>query len=540
MPPKSVIRLCLALIASSPAISAYAQNTTWNNSGTLWSSVGSWTSGVPDTNLEKGYFSSSGSPQNPNVDGNYTINGLTFSTTAFAYTFGGTGSLTIDANSASNVNTIQVNGNQTFNVNINTTNSNGTPGTQRFVIGTSTGTMNFGAGKTLTVGTGGLTLGNTGAGTGEFNFYGNVVLGANALTLSLTGSSSAASVYFREGSSVSSSATGGIISNSSGNMYFETDNIDLGGSAQITMFGSLSLDAGVFLTKNNLNISENVRIANTASGFTRTVGVDIAGSGTSTWSGNVDISQNSGSDIARTVKLTAGANDRAIFSGNIISSSATVFTDSLVIDGGGTVVLSGTNNTFTSPVVVNAGTVLLANNAGTNSATGANSVTVNGTLGGTGRIALGSANSLTANSGAVVAPGDGGIESLEINLAGTTGNANFLSGSTFSFDLDAPGTSDLLAFTGLTASSNDVAFNGNTVNFTNIGGLAAGLYTLFTFDQANAYTGTLSVGSGLDGLTGNFIYNANSIQLNVVPEPGTMALVIGGLGLVALRFRRRA
>ena len=144
------------------------------------------------------------------------------------------------------------------------------------------------------------------------------------------------------------------------------------------------------------------------------------------------------------------------------------------------------------------------------------------------------------NSGAVVAPGDNGIESLEINLAGTTASASFLSGSTFSFDLAAPGTSDQLTFTGLSASSSDVIFNGNTVNFTNLGGLAAGLYTLFTFDAANAYTGTLAVGSGLGGLTGNFIYNANSIQLSVVPEPGTLALVIGGLGLIAFRFRRRA
>lgn len=535
-PPKSVIRLCLALIVSFTAASAYAQNTTWNNSGTLWSSAGSWGNGVPDTNLEKGVFGFSASPQNPNVDGNYTINGLTFTSTASNYTFGGTGTLIIDANSATTVNTIQLNGNQTFNVNVTTTNSNGTPGAQRFVIGTSTGTMNFGAGKTFTVGTGGLTLGVTGAGSGEFNFYGNVVLGANPITQS----SAAVSVYFREGSSVSSSATAGILSNSAGNMYFETDNVNLGGSAQITMFGSLMADAGLFLTKNNLNISENIRIANTATGFTRTVGVDIAGSGTATWSGDIDISQNSGADIARTVKLTAGANDRAVFSGNIISSSATVFTDSLVIEGGGTVVLSGTGNTFTSPTVVNAGTVLLANNAGTNSATGLNSVTINGTLGGTGRIAPGGANSLTVNSGAVVAPGDGGIESLEINLAGTTGNASFLSGSTFSFDLAAPGNSDQLVFTGLTASSSDVVFNGNTVNFTNLGDLAAGLYTLFTFDQANAYTGTLSVGSGLGGFTGNFVYNANSIQLNVVPEPGTMALMIGGLGLIALRLRRRA
>lgn len=534
-PPKTVIRLSVALLASLAA-SVYAQNSTWNNSGTPWSSVGSWTSGVPDTNAEKGYFASSGSPQNPNVDSNFTINGLTFATNAANYTFGGIGTLTIDAASAGNINTIQINGTQTFNVNLTTANSTGS-GTQRFVIGGGTGgVMNFGAGKTVTIGTGGVTLGNTSNGTGEFNFYGNVVLGANAMTQS----SADVSVYFREGSSVTSSATAGIISNSAGNMYFETDNINLGGSAQITMFGSLLFDAGVFLTKNGLNISENVRIANTGSGFTRTVGVDIAGNGSATWSGNIDISQGTGGDIVRTVKLTAGSGDRAVFSGNIVSSSATVFTDSLVIDGGGTVVLSGAGNTYTSPTVVNAGTVLLVNNAGATSATGANSLTVNGTLGGTGRIAPGGANGLTVNSGAVVAPGDGGMESLEINLAGTTASASFLSGASFSFDLAAGGASDVLSFTGLTASSGDVLFNGNVVNFSDLGGLAPGVYTLFTFDALNAYTGTLVVGTGLGGYSGDFIYNANSIQLNVVPEPGTLALVVGGLGLLVLRLRRRA
>lgn len=533
--PKQVIRLCLGLSLSFAAASAYAQTSTWNNSGTNWSSAGSWNGSVPDTNAEKGYFSSSGSPQNPNIDGVFTINGLTFASTAASYTFGGTGTLIIDSATASNVNTVQVNGVQTFNVNVTATNSVGTS-FQRFVIGTSTGTMNFGAGYTFNVGTGGVTLGVTGGGTGEFNFYGNVVMGSYGVTQT----SAAASVYFREGSSVNSSATGGIISNSAGNMYFETDDIDLGGSSQITMFGSGTSDAAVYLTKNGLNILESVRIANTASGYVRGVGVDIAGSGTATWSGAIDISQNSGSDIVRTVKLTAGAGDRAVFSGNIISSSTTVFTDSVVIDGGGTVVLSGSGNTYTSPTVVNAGTILLVNNAGETSATGLNAVTVDGTLGGTGRIAPGSANGLTVNSGAVVAPGDGGIESLEINLAGTTGSASFIAGSTFSFDLAGLGSNDVLSFTGLTASSSDVVFNGNTVNFTNLGGLTTGVYTLFTFDQANAYTGLLALGTGLGSYTANFIYNADSIQLNVVPEPGSMALVLGGLAVIAFRLRRRA
>jgi len=523
-------RIIVALFASLlTIISAKAQTvSTWNNTGTNWSSSSVWAnSNVPDSNTEKATFAASGSPQNPNVDANFTINGITFASTAASYTFGGTGLLTIDANSASTLNTIQVNGNQTFNVDITTANSNSATG-QRFVIGTSTGTMNFGSGHTLTVGAGGLSLQVTGAGSGAFNIYGAVSLGAN----SLTQGSAATPVYFRQGSSITGTATGGIISNSAGNMYFETDNITFGGSAQITMFGSLASDAGIFMTKSGLNINENVRIANTASGQIRTVGVDIVGGGTSTWSGNIDISQNSGTDIARTVKFTASAGNRGVFSGNIISSSTTVFTDALQIEGGGTVVMSGTGNTYTSPTTVSAGTILLANNTGSTSATGGNSVTINGSLGGIGRLAPAGTAGLVVNSGGSVAPGDGGIGTLSLDLASTTGVANFASGSTFTFDLAAPGSSDVLAFTGL-AASGDVTFNGNTINFTNVGGLGVGTYTLFTFNGSNLYTGTLAIGTGLGSFTGNLNYNAGSITLDVVPEPSTVALAAAG-GMFAL------
>lgn len=534
MSPSSLLHRCgLPVLLGATALTAQAQNTSWNNTGVNWSSAGSWVSGVPDSNTEKALFGTSGSPSNPNVDGIFTIQGITFSNSlTTAYTFGGTGTLVIDGNAAGTTNTIQVNGNQTFNVNVTTTNTLG--GAQRFVIGTGSGTMNFGAGSTFTVGAGGVSLQATGAGTGEFNFYGNVVLGSNALTQQST----VTPVYFREGSSVSSSATSGVLSNSAGNMYFETDNVNLGGSATISMIGSLANDAALYLTKNGLNMAENVRIANTASGQTRTIGVDIAGSGTATWSGNLDISQNtSGADIARTVKLTAGVGDRAIFSGSIISTSGTVTTDALQIDGGGTVVITGTGNSYNSPTSVIAGTTLLANNAA-GSATGGNSLTVNGTLGGAGGLILSGANGLTVNSGGVMSPGDGGIESLEVNLAGTSGAASFLSGSTFVFDLNAPGSSDVLSFTGVSLAA-DVVFNGNIVNFNNVGGLAPGVYTIMTFDGANAYTGTLTVGTGLGSYSGEFIYNANSIQLNVVPEPSAGLLLLGGLtGAALLRGRR--
>jgi len=68
-----------------------------------------------------------------------------------------------------------------------------------------------------------------------------------------------------------------------------------------------------------------------------------------------------------------------------------------------------------------------------------------------------------------MAPG-ASIGTLVIDLASTSGGATFDAGSTFEFELAAPGTSDLLSFTGYTAG--DVLFNDNVVNFLDDGGLA--------------------------------------------------------------------
>ncbi|CAN5529152.1 hypothetical protein BH09VER1_BH09VER1_22950 [soil metagenome] len=520
--PSGLVLSAVACFALATVSSAQAQS--WNNTGTNWSSATSWTANnVPDTNTEKAVFGSfAASPLNPNVDAAYTIQGMTFNSTAYNYTFGGTGTLIIDANTNSVTNTIQLNGNQTFNVNVTSTNSGGSNG-QRWVIGTNGGTMNFAAGTTLTVTTAALTIQSTGGASGVFNFYGLV----NAGSFGVTHQGGGTSVYFR-----STSQLNGTYTNSVGDTFFETGNL---GTSQLSMIGSLAGDAAFYISNSGVDISNNIRIGNTnVTTNARTVGVDITGSGTGTWSGTVDVAQNSGIAPARTVKLTAGASDRANFTGRIISTSTTTL--GLQVAGGGTVSFSNTGNSYNVATTVVAGTLLLANNGSVGSATGASDLTVNGALGGAGRIAPTGTNNVSVTSGGEVAPGDGGIGTLEVNLGSTTGTASFLSGSTFTFDLNAPGTSDVLGFTGLNASSGEIAFNGNTVNFNNLGGLAAGTYTLFTFDAATDYTGTLAVGTGLGALSGSFVYNSNSIQLTVVPEPSTTALVAGSLaGLLWLR-----
>lgn len=138
-----------------------------------------------------------------------------------------------------------------------------------------------------------------------------------------------------------------------------------------------------------------------------------------------------------------------------------------------------------------------------------------------------------------VAPGNS-IGTLTLNLTDSEGEVDFQSATTFTFELAAPGTSDQIAFTGLTADGANILFNGNTVNFSDAGGLAPGFYTLMTFDQGNAYSGSLSIGTGLESYAGSeLVYNNDHIVLNVIPEPGTLVLLLGGAGMWLAARRRR-
>jgi autotransporter-associated beta strand protein len=510
---------------------APAQTTTWNNTGADWGNAANWTTGVPNNNGTTAVFAG-GSPQNPVIDAAFAIQRLFFPTTASAYTFSGLGSITFDPNSASTADAISLNGfsgTQTFDVDLTFANS-GAATTMRLNTNSGGGTMVFAAGRTLTLNDNVSASSSSGA-PGTFHFYGNIT-GAGTFT-SLT--TAGGSTTFHSGMTYSA----GQLTANTGTIYLETDSL---GSALLASGGSSHDGGGFVITANGLNITNRYESRgswSTSGTVNYNLGSDIAGSGTATFSGNVEVSDTNVGSLTTTRNLTlvAGAGDRMVFSGTVLHGNGTTQpTANIFIDGGGTVVLSG-NNTYNVATTVNAGTVLLANNTA-GSATGVNSVTVNGTLGGTGRIAPEGANGLTVNSGGIVAPGDGVLGHLEINLAGTTGTASFLSGSAFVFKLDAPGFSDGLAFTGLTASSGDVVFNNNVVNFEDLGGLAPGLYTLMTFDAADAYTGTLVVGAGLGSYSGEFIYNADSIQLNVVPEPSTAAL-LGAAGLLAWSARRR-
>jgi len=253
---------------------------------------------------------------------------------------------------------------------------------------------------------------------------------------------------------------------------------------------------------------------------------------------------------------------------NVVSGGDLLFeqkitgSKALVLNGAGTVAVSGNlGNTYTNGTTINSGT-FLANN--TSSSTGTGAVTVGGaTLGGSGIIAPTVSGALIKiNNGGTLAPGTAGsLNTLTIAGAGdqTAGLLTLASGTigaSLNFNLGAGNTSSLLSLTG-TFAGEVAGLSGNTFNFTDLtsGHLSTGLYTLISTDTAASIFSGLTVGnlSGftLDGLGGdtaqlqlNLVNGDETLQLDitnvaVVPEPGTWALLMGGVAILLIAQRRR-
>lgn len=108
-------------------------------------------------------------------------------------------------------------------------------------------------------------------------------------------------------------------------------------------------------------------------------------------------------------------------------------------------------------------------------------------------------------------------------------------GSHVAFDLGH----DLLSIDSSFARGNNRLGGQITFDFT--GAQAGGSYELVHFGSTSFSSGDFVYTGLVDGLIGSFAVGANSLTFNVsaVPEPGTTALFMAGLGAAALVLRRR-
>lgn len=445
------------------------------------------------------------------------------------------------------------------------TNNGGVFNIQKIGGGSQSGGLTLNGNNTYTGGTdyfagsGSFTLGHKNAlGTGDLRVNGGgVTINANT---TLTGANAIANTLRFNGTLTSVSGTTDVTGITLGSNAATVSNATGLAVGQILNYQGVmrNFAIGTYITSisgTNITLSTNaLSTANISSGTARFQSYG-SGSGTTLFDGTNAL-EFSGTTYIGSERATSGTATQTF---NVTNSAGVTFSGTLteqnsIIDGllvqgaitktgAGTLALSG-NNTYSGATNVNAGTLLITNTSGSATGTGAINVTVSGKLGGKGFIAPTGANGLSFASGTGVDLSSlATFDTLTLDLTATTGSSTFSLGSTFKFDLTAANVSDTLAITGLDGAS-IAAFNSNSVT---VNGGVNGLFTLFTFaggaNQADNYSGTLnSTVLGLDGgQTASFIYNANSIQLNVVPEPSSFGMLLGGLGtLVAFQRRRRA
>jgi autotransporter-associated beta strand protein len=294
-------------------------------------------------------------------------------------------------------------------------------------------------------------------------------------------------------------------------------------SAANTYSGPTTIDAGTLQLNSALAAKNSTVAVNVNNGLAFGSGVTAPSIGGLAGSGNVNLATTDATPLA--VVLTVGGNNaNTTYSGTLSGSGG------LTKVGAGAMILAG-SNLYSGGTEVEDGTLVAANGAN-GSATGSGNVTLSGgTLAGgagggsiSGGVLPGSAAS-TISSGGV-----GPIGQLTIGSLTTASNM------TLNFDLAAPGRSgDLLTIAnGLTVAP------GTAITFS-VDPTAEGSYRLI---GGNFGTPTLS-DFVLPSAPSNRIYSLSTtvdpgyIDLDVVPEPSTFALLGAAAGLLGWAWPKR-
>lgn len=337
--------------------------------------------------------------------------------------------------------------------------------------------------------------------------------------------------------------------------------------------GDINIDSGANLSADIASVSSGAVViqtetTGTVAGFNDpTVGngglysldaattVDIGGSGTY----SASLSFNTVTSGTGTIAMTGSGTQT--LSGAITGAGGTT----AVAVPAGTLILTGASNTYTKGTYVSGGTLLLNNPSGSATGTGTVTVSNGGTLGGSGFFhpTFSTANTVSFAASTTLAPGtSGSTNTLTLVSSGST--AGFVglasAGVNLNFNLNTGLTSSALAITSSFASEISGLNSNDTFNFTDLSGgnLTPGNYTLITTDDTTGVSpfGTVTTGSltsaAITGLTGDteqlqIIGGSGTdyalvldLETVAVPEPGTWAMMLGGLGLLLFWQRQRA
>lgn len=286
------------------------------------------------------------------------------------------------------------------------------------------------------------------------------------------------------------SGTGGLQLVNTGNLTLTTAN---------NYSGDTIISGGGMLRSGLL---DNAFSANSAVIVTGTSTLDLNGvnsSGSNTQIGyNQTIGNLSGDGFVNTGSTSGATLTTGGLGGDTSFSGVVSQLGGLTKVGGGTLTLSG-QNTASGVLAINGGGVALSGRWSGNVTMAAGT-----SLSGAGRI-----NGVLDASGAILAPGSGGVGTL------TTGGLVLSAGSVLNYDLAAPGTGDRIQVNG------DLILDG-TLNVADVGGFGEGVYRLINYTGALTDNG-LVIGGVPAGANGSLMTIQTSVATQVNLIYGTPA-----------------
>jgi autotransporter-associated beta strand protein len=368
-------------------------------------------------------------------------------------------------------------------------------------------------------------LGNQGGGAGTFTISGNFT------------KSGSGSLTFRDSTDGLSLAVGGTMDVATGTLNLGVNHAvnnplqglsvagtTTVGNAALNMYVVGTASFGAFVTQTGATVALN---GDTASN-TRNISVaSLAGTGGTIASGRTP------STLVLTSNLTINGASGSTTFGGILRNSVTTGTTSAILNvaktGASTQIFTSAN-LYTGATTITAGSLLANNTTGSATGTGAVSVSIAGTLGGTGIVT----GPVTVDSGGTLMGGDGTTASDDLALSG---NVTLNGGSAIKLTLGAAGLHSTLSRSGTAGSW--VFDSAQAFTFNDLGAEVMTYQDIITGLGGDPGTTGWTIAS--PNYAGQFVYDdAGHVDLilTAVPEPGSLGLLVGGIAMLGFRRRR--